>query len=86
MTLTMERAIEIIAEKRIKENEKIIQEFPVDGDLKILNGRFGAYLTFEKKNYKIPKGTDPKTMTLEECQRIIRETEPTKPFRGNRKK
>ncbi len=86
MTITMERAVELIGEKRQKESEKLIREFPGEGDLKILNGRYGAYISFEKKNYKIPKGTEPKSLTLEDCQRIIKETEPTKPFRGNRKK
>ena len=37
----------------------------------MLNGRFGPYIAFNKKNYKIPKTTDAKTLTLEDCRELI---------------
>jgi DNA topoisomerase-1 len=54
--------------------------------MKILNGRYGAYISYKKQNYKIPKGSDPKSLTLEECLTIVKETEPSKPLRSGRKK
>ena len=86
MTIVLERAIELITEKRKKETEKIIREFPGNTDMKILNGRYGAYISYKKRNYKIPKGKDPKELTLEDCLSIVKETEPSKPGRTSRKK
>ena len=54
--------------------------------MKILNGRYGAYISYKKQNYKIPKSKDPKELTLEECLSIVKETEPSKPGRTSRKK
>jgi DNA topoisomerase-1 len=39
----------------------------------VLNGRFGPYIKFEKNNFKIPKGTDPKELTIDDCKKIIAE-------------
>ncbi|MCX6246548.1 MAG: type I DNA topoisomerase [Bacteroidetes bacterium] len=86
MTIDLERAIELITEKRKKETEKTIREFPENADMKILNGRYGAYISFKKQNYKIPKSKDPKELTLEDCLVIVKETEPSKPGRTSRKK
>jgi DNA topoisomerase I len=86
LTLTMERAIEIIAEKRKKETEKTIREFPENKEMKLLNGRYGAYISYKKQNYKLPKGKDPRELTLEDCLTIVKETEPSKPGRSARKK
>ena len=86
MTIVLERAIELITEKRKKETEKTIREFPENTDMKILNGRYGAYISYKKQNYKIPKSKDPKELTLEDCLVIVKETEPSKPGRTSRKK
>ena len=67
-TITMDRALEIISEKDLNEKQKVIKDF---GDIMILNGRYGPYLTFEKKNFRIPKATDPATLTKEDCLKII---------------
>ena len=53
--------------------------------MKVLNGRYGAYITKDKKNYRIPKSKDPKELTLEECLEII-EKAPKKAAPGKRKK
>lgn len=37
----------------------------------ILNGRFGPYINYEKKNFKIPKSRNAAELTLEECMEII---------------
>ena len=46
--------------------------------IRVLNGRYGAYISCNKENYKIPKGKDAKTLTLKDCQEIIANTEPSK--------
>jgi DNA topoisomerase-1 len=78
LTVTIERAIEIIEEKRKKEHQKTIKTFTGDVSIKILNGRYGPYISYNKRNYKIPKGSNPAELTLEDCTKIIKETEPSK--------
>ena len=78
LTVTLDRAIEIIVEKRKKEDQKTIKTFTGDELIKILNGRYGPYISYEKRNYKIPKGSNPAELTLEDCRKIIKETEPSK--------
>jgi len=86
LEISLDRAIELIHEKRKKESEKLIREFPEKEDLKILNGRYGPYLSYQKQNYKIPKANDPSKLTLEDCLKIINETEPSKSSRAKKKK
>ena len=86
LEITLDRAIDLIQEKRKKESEKIIREFPEKEDLKILNGRYGPYLSYQKQNFKIPKGKDLAKLSLADCLTIIKETEPSKSTRGKRKK
>ncbi len=79
LTIELERACEIIRIKRESDSQKILQEFTEDkAVIQVLNGRYGAYIAFNKENYKIPKGKDPKALTLEECKKIIAETQPSK--------
>ena len=67
MTITAERAIELIKAKRQADIDKYIKSFPQRPDVQLLNGRWGPYLAIEKNNYKLPKGTDAASLTLEEC-------------------
>jgi len=66
-TITLPRAIELIEAKRIADANKTIKVFPENPDVQVLNGRFGPYIKAGKKNVKIPKGKEPKELTLEEC-------------------
>ncbi len=66
-----QRAIAIIEEKRKKESERLIKQFEEDTTIQVLNGRFGPYIAQGKSNYKIPKNTDPKTLTYEQVKQII---------------
>jgi len=77
MTITLEEAIDLINEKRKKEKEKIIKVFEEGEQIKILNGRFGAYIWHDGQNFKIPKGKEPKNLTLDECRKIIKEGKPS---------
>jgi DNA topoisomerase-1 len=69
-TITHERALEVIRLKQEADANRLILDFPDDG-IQVLNGRYGPYITDKKKNAKIPKDRDPKTLTLEECKALI---------------
>jgi DNA topoisomerase-1 len=86
-TVDAERAVEVIVAKREKEQQGTILEFHQEPELKVLNGRYGPYITFKKSNYKIPKGTDPSKLSLDDCKSIIANPEnaPKKAFKGKRK-
>ncbi|QRQ99926.1 type I DNA topoisomerase [Dyadobacter sandarakinus] len=78
MAVTEERLIQIITEKRVAELSRTIKEFSEDADVKVLNGKYGPYIAFGKKNVKIPKGTEPGALTYEEVVKLAAET-PDKP-------
>lgn len=74
-TVELDRAIELIEEKRITDQNKSIAVFPgPEGEIQLLNGRFGAYIAYNKQNYRIPKDKIAKNLTLEECLEIIKNT------------
>jgi DNA topoisomerase-1 len=75
--VTLERALEVIRLKQEADANRTITDFGVDG-IQVLNGRYGPYVTDGKKNAKIPKDRDPKTLTLEECRVLIEQA----PARG----
>ena len=68
MTVSLERALELIESKREGDRKKVINTF---GEISVLNGRYGPYISYQKKNYKIPKSTDPATLTEEDCMKLI---------------
>ncbi len=69
----LDRAIELIEEKRERDRKKIIKTFKEEPDLKILNGRWGPYIAYKKDNFRIPKEqkNDPGKLTLKDCKDII---------------
>ncbi|MBV8495597.1 MAG: DNA topoisomerase I [Gammaproteobacteria bacterium] len=69
-TVTLERAREVIRLKKEADANRIIRDFSAEG-IQVLNGRYGPYVTDKKKNAKVPKDRDPKSLTLEECQALI---------------
>lgn len=85
MTITAERAIELIEEKRKADKNKIIKTFPENEDIQVLNGRYGPYIKAGKKNVKIPKDKKPEDLTLEECVELA-EKAPEKKGRYRKKK
>lgn len=76
-TITFEDAQTLIREKREKDAARLILNFESEG-IQVLNGRYGPFIKKDKDNYKIPKGTEAKDLTLEEIQEIIKETPPSK--------
>ncbi len=82
MTVTADRCIELIQAKRQADIDKYIKSFPENPDVQLLNGRFGPYLVIAGNNYKLPKGTDPKELTLQECLDIA--ADPKNASKGGR--
>lgn len=86
LTVTIERAIEIIRAKQEEEKGRIIKAFDEEPLMRVINGRYGAYLSYNKQNYRLPKGKKPEDLTLEDCRKIVSETQPTKSARNRKKK
>lgn len=89
LSVTLDEAIELIKAKREQESQRLIKSFPEDSELEILNGRYGPYIAYKKKNYKIPKGTEPKELSYDACMQIIKESDekiPSEKKRTGRKK
>ena len=82
MTVTLEEATQLIMEKRAQEQQRHIKAFEEDKDLELLNGKYGPYIAYKGKNYRIPKAMHGKVadLTLDECMKIIEQT-PDKPRR-----
>jgi DNA topoisomerase-1 len=78
-TVTLERANELIRLKQEADANRIISDFAEEG-IQVLNGRYGPYVTDGKKNAKVPKDREPKSLTLPECRKLIEEA----PARGGR--
>ena len=70
-TITMEEAQQLIVAKRESEAKKVLRTFDEEPEMEVLNGRFGVYIAYKGKNYKIPKGTDTDTLTLADCMNIV---------------
>ena len=76
LSISLDEAITLIQEKRTQEEQRHIKTFEEEPELEILNGRFGPYIAYKGKNYKIPKsGYTPTEMTLEECLALVKEAE-----------
>jgi DNA topoisomerase-1 len=71
MSITAETAVTLIQAKREADKNRQMKIFDQDPDLQILNGRYGPYISYQKKNYKIPSKTDPLQLTYEACLEII---------------
>jgi DNA topoisomerase-1 len=72
MEITADDAIKLIEEKRDAERKKYIKRFEEDADMVIMNGRYGPYISYQQKNYKIPSGIEPADLSLKSCFDIIK--------------
>ena len=84
-TINEAAAIALIEAKRKADAEKFIKSFPEE-DIEILNGRWGPYIKQGKNNFKIPKDTDAKKLTLAETLKLIKEGGTKKPAKKSVKK
>ena len=84
-TVTLDEAVVLILDKREKDANKYIKVFDEDSTVQVLNGRFGPYIKFGKKNVKIPKDKIPEDLSFEDCKELA-EKAPEKKRGGTRKK
>ena len=80
-TIEFDRAVQLVKDKIESVLAAQILLFEERPDVQVLNGRYGPYIKVGKDNFKIPKGKDPKTLTLAEIDAIVAEN-PPKPARG----
>jgi len=77
-SITLDRAIEIINQKREQDKNKVIQKFEENPGLQILNGRWGPYIKLDKENFRIPKSKKAEELSFEDCLQIIEKSRETK--------
>ena len=73
LAVTLDTAIELIMKKRQQETQRHIKTFDDEPKLEVMNGRYGPYLAYDGKNYRLPKNMHDKAaeLTLEECMDVI---------------
>ncbi len=74
--LSLDEAVQLICAKREAEEKKVVKIFEQDEDLRILNGRYGVYISYKKDNFKIPRTVaDPAALTFDEVMEIVNSQE-----------
>ena len=71
LAISLEEAVELVVAKREAAENKTIKTFAEDADLQVLNGRYGPYIAYKKKNYKIPENIEPADLTMEACFKLM---------------
>lgn len=86
MAVTLEQAVSLITEKRRQEEERHLKTFEEDAKLEVLNGRYGPYIAYDGKNYRMPKAMHDKAreLTYAECMEIVNAAPETKTKRGKK--
>ncbi|MEG1864738.1 MAG: type I DNA topoisomerase [Alistipes sp.] len=72
-TVTYERAVEVVRAHQASATaaNTPLKSFAEDADMLVKNGRYGPYIAYKAKNYRLPKGAKPEDLTLEECLQIV---------------
>ena len=76
LKIDLDTCIMLISENREKKSGEILASYE-SSDIQVINGAYGPYIKHAGSNYKIPKGTDPATLTEDKCKEIIGSSEPT---------
>ena len=86
MAVTLEQAVGLITEKRRQEEERHLKAFEEDAKLEVLNGRYGPYIAYDGKNYRMPKAMHDRAreLTYAECMEIVNAAPETKTKRGKK--
>ena len=86
MAVTLEQAVSLITEKRRQEEERHLKTFEEDAKLEVLNGRYGPYIAYDGKNYRMPKAMHDRAreLTYAECMEIVNAAPETKTKRGKK--
>ncbi|AOU96722.1 DNA topoisomerase I [Acidihalobacter yilgarnensis] len=79
-TVTLERALELIAEKERLEAERVILRFERDGaaTIEVLRGRYGPYITDGERNARMPKDAEPEKLDIATCESLLAAAPPKK--------
>ena len=86
LEITLERAIELIEEKKEKDSKKLIKSFEKMSDLTILTGRYGPYISYKGNNFRVPKSQDASKLSLEDALKIVSEGEKKKTTKQEKSK
>jgi DNA topoisomerase-1 len=85
-TIELDRAIEVMKAKKEQKAKSNIKDFVHEGKkMEVIDGKYGPYISYEKKSYRIPKGMVPSTLSLEKCLEIIAQSPDKKERRVFRK-
>lgn len=71
LEITLDEALTLIRNKQQADAQKVIKTFAEEPELQILNGRYGPYISYQKKNYKIPSNIEPSDLNIETCFKVI---------------
>ena len=73
MTITLDAAINLIQKKRLQEAQRHLKAFEEDANMEVMNGRYGPYIAYNGKNYRMPKALHEKAseLTYEQCMDIV---------------
>ena len=73
MTVTLDAAINLIQKKRLQEAQRHLKTFEEDANMEVMNGRYGPYIAYNGKNYRMPKALHEKAseLTYEQCMDIV---------------
>ena len=76
LTVTLETVIKVLQDKKEKDQQRHIKKFEEDEKMEVLNGRYGPYVAYDGKNYRLPRNLQQKAaeLTYEQCKQIIEET------------
>lgn len=76
LTVTLETVIKVLQDKKEKDQQRHIKKFEEDENMEVLNGRYGPYVAYDGKNYRLPRNLQQKAaeLTYEQCKQIIEET------------
>jgi DNA topoisomerase-1 len=80
-SIDLERALVLIESKREKDLNALIKVFEENPEVRLLNGRWGPYISFKKNNYKIPKNTDAAQLSFDDCMKLIEKAPALKKLR-----
>lgn len=74
MTITLDEATELIKKKRLQEAQRHLKKFAEDENMEVMNGRFGPYIAYNGKNFRMPKSLHEKAaeLTYEECMDVVK--------------
>ena len=73
MEITFDKAVALIEDKRKQEEKRHLKKFDEEPDMEVMNGRFGPYIAYNGKNYRLPKALHAKAaeLTLEQCMEVV---------------